>query len=45
MSKIRLTYFDTTGRGELTRILLAYGGIDYEDKRIKGEQWKDLKPS
>jgi glutathione S-transferase len=45
MSKITLTYFDGRGRGEIIRLLLAYGGADYEDKRIKREDWAALKPS
>ncbi len=43
--KIVLTYFDTTGRAELSRIIMAYGGIQYEDKRLTGEEWQKFKPS
>ncbi len=42
---IRLTYFDGTGRAELIRLVLAYGKLDYEDRRIGGEQWSRMKPS
>ncbi len=43
--KIVLTYFDSRGRAELARLIMAAGGIDYEDKRITGEEWEKLKPS
>ena len=34
MSNIKLTYFNGRGRGETARLILAYGGMDYEDRRI-----------
>eukprot|EP01091_Cochliopodium_minus_P005236 TRINITY_DN15199_c0_g1_i1.p1 TRINITY_DN15199_c0_g1~~TRINITY_DN15199_c0_g1_i1.p1 ORF type:complete len:220 (-),score=90.44 TRINITY_DN15199_c0_g1_i1:19-654(-) len=34
MSKIKLTYFDLTGRGEPSRLALAIGGVEFEDERI-----------
>ena len=30
--KLRLFYFDARGRGELTRLILAYGKLEYEVK-------------
>jgi glutathione S-transferase len=36
MSKLRLTYFASRGRAESSRIALAYGGIDFEDRRLPG---------
>lgn len=42
-SKARLTYFDGMGLGEPIRLLLAYGGVDYEDVRIKMEDWPKIK--
>ena len=45
MTKIKLTYFDGRGRGELSRLILAYGGQPWEDDRISFEQWPGLKPS
>ena len=45
MTKIKLTYFDGRGRGELSRLILAYGGQPWEDDRISFEQWPELKPS
>ena len=32
------------GRAEVSRLMLAHKGVDYEDCRITGEQWKELKP-
>merc|ERR1712184_224233 len=34
MPNVKLTYFNLRGRGEPCRIMLAYGGIKYEDERI-----------
>ena len=34
MPNIKLTYFDLRARAEPCRLLLAYGGIKYEDDRI-----------
>ena len=44
-NKIKLTYFDGKGRGELSRLILAYGGQPWEDDRITFENWPELKPS
>jgi len=43
-NKIKLTYFNLPGRGELSRLILAYGGRPWEDDRISFEQWPELKP-
>ena len=43
--KIKLTYFNGIGRGELSRLILAYAGVAYEDDRITFAQWPELKPS
>jgi len=46
MTKPKLTYFDTpTSRGEECRLALHIAGIDFEDVRIKREQWPALKPT
>ena len=34
MSNIKLTYFNGRGRGETARLILAFAGKDYEDRRI-----------
>ena len=44
MSQYKLTYFNGRGRAELIRLVLAQAGVQYEDHRIVGEDWKDLKP-
>ena len=44
-NKIKLTYFDGKARGELSRLILAYGGQPWEDDRISFENWPELKPS
>merc|ERR1712141_667749 len=48
--KIKLTYFDLRARGEPCRLLLAYGGVKYEDERIPppwdaSGAWQKLKPN
>lgn len=46
MSKPRLTYFDMpVSRGEECRLALHAGGVDFEDVRIKREDWPALKPT
>ena len=34
MPNIKLTYFNGKGRGETARLILAYGGMHYEDRRV-----------
>ena len=43
--KVKLLYFDTFGRAEIIRTILNYGGIEFEDKRFKVEEWPQTKPS
>jgi len=43
LSNLKLYYFGGRGRGELTRLLFAEGRIEYEDVRVKQDEWKDLK--
>ena len=48
--KVKLTYFNLRGRAEPTRLLLAYGGIEYEDCRlvpgfVDPKEWMVLKPN
>lgn len=45
MSKPKLTYFDAaTSRGEECRLALHVAGVEFEDVRIKREDWPALKP-
>jgi prostaglandin-H2 D-isomerase / glutathione transferase len=42
----RLTYFDFNGgRGEDCRLALHIAGVPFEDNRIPGKQWMELKPT
>ena len=43
MSGIKLIYFNSKGRAETTRLILAQAGVSYEDKRIEKEEWPALK--
>ncbi|CAB3234383.1 unnamed protein product [Arctia plantaginis] len=43
MSKYVFYYFTVRGLGEGPRILLAFGGQEFEDNRLTQEQWPDFK--
>merc|ERR1739842_214733 len=45
MSNIKLTYFNGRGRGETARLIPAYAGKEYEDRRVSFEDMPSLKPS
>lgn len=46
MSRPKLTYFDApVSRGEECRLALHIAGVDFEDNRLKREEWLALKPS
>jgi glutathione S-transferase len=46
LTKPRLTYFDAPmSRGEECRLALHIGGVDFEDRRLKREEWLALKPT
>lgn len=40
-----LYYFDLFGRGEPIRMALWKAGVKFEDKRVTGQAWADLKAS
>lgn len=41
----KLTYFDSTALAEPIRMLMKYGGIDFEDVCIELERWPEEKDS
>ncbi|KAG1662030.1 Hematopoietic prostaglandin D synthase [Nymphon striatum] len=45
MPKYTITYFDAKGRAELSRIILTYKGVDFEDVRLTQEEWAKVKPT
>jgi glutathione S-transferase len=46
MSKPKLTYFDAPmSRGEECRLAFRIAGVEFEDHRIKREEWATLKPT
>merc|ERR1712073_248498 len=45
MPTVKLTYFDLEGRGELIRLLLHAGNIDFEDFRFGFGEWAKHKPN
>ncbi|XP_014262361.1 glutathione S-transferase-like [Cimex lectularius] len=40
---VRLSYFNMTGLGEPIRLLLSYGNIKFEDRRVSKEDWPEMK--
>nr|CAH7731290.1 unnamed protein product [Callosobruchus chinensis] len=40
----KVTYFDLNAVGEPIRVLLSYGGLEFEDIRVKFKDWPALKP-
>lgn len=46
MTKPKLTYFDAPiSRGEECRLALFVAGVDFEDVRLKRDEWLAMKPS
>ncbi|CAM9191170.1 unnamed protein product [Scytosiphon promiscuus] len=45
MSPIKFSYFDLPAMGEPVRLALAQSGVEWEDNRIKSEDWPALKPT
>lgn len=43
MPSYKLTYFNIRGRAELTRLVFAATGTQYEDNRIEREKWPAMK--
>ena len=42
---VKLTYFDVDGLGEPIRFALTMAGVEFEDHRIAGADWQQLKPT
>ncbi|KAG1679750.1 Glutathione S-transferase 1 [Nymphon striatum] len=45
MPKYTITYFDAKGRAEISRLILAYKEVDFEDVRVAQEDWPKVKPT
>nr|QGZ00482.1 glutathione S-transferase sigma1 [Glyphodes pyloalis]QOL02382.1 glutathione S-transferase sigma 1 protein [Glyphodes pyloalis] len=45
MPKVVFSYFPVKALGESARLLLSYGGQDFEDNRVTPEKWPEYKPS
>ncbi len=45
MPKVKLNYFNVRGLGEVTRLMLAYGNVDFEDVRFGFDTWAEYKSS
>ena len=44
MPELKLDYFDFNGgRGEVTRLIMAIGGIEFEDNRVPVAEWPGIK--
>ena len=41
---IRLSYFPARGRAEISRLILAYAAVKYDDIRLTGEEFGKVKP-
>ncbi|XP_023950267.2 glutathione S-transferase 2 [Bicyclus anynana] len=44
MPKTTVYYFPLKALGEGIRLLLAYGGEEFEDRRVAKEEWPEMKP-
>ncbi|XP_077985459.1 hematopoietic prostaglandin D synthase-like [Glandiceps talaboti] len=43
MPKYQLTYFNVRGRAEITRLIFAAAGVEFDDVRFEQGQWKTEK--
>ena len=41
--KYTLTYFDTPGRAEVTRLMFVAAGVEFTDRRLSREEWAQQK--
>ena len=44
MPSYKLFYFNARGGAEFIRLIFAQAGVKYEDVRLDGQQWADMKP-
>ncbi|KAH3881108.1 hypothetical protein DPMN_005030 [Dreissena polymorpha] len=44
MATYKVSYFDGKGRGEIIRLVFSAAGKNFEDHRVKGEDWPKFKP-
>lgn len=42
---LKIVYFDIPGRAETSRLLLTYGKVPFEDKRLSYAEWPEVKPT
>merc|ERR1711963_952261 len=42
--EIRLTYFPARGRAEISRLILKHAGVKFDDIRLTGEDFAEVKP-
>ena len=45
MPAYKLIYFNGRGSAELARFIFAQTDVKYEDVRVEGEKWQELRPS
>jgi glutathione S-transferase len=43
--QLKLTYFDFSGRAEITRLVLHHGGIPFTDERVAFPKFAEIKPT
>ena len=41
---IKLTYFPSRGRAEISRLILTHAGVKFDDIRLTGEEFAQVKP-
>jgi len=42
-NKITLYYFNAMARAEISRLILHYNAVEFEDKRVSFQEWKEFK--
>ena len=44
MPSYKIVYFNARGAAEISRLVLAAAGAEYEDERVEREDWPSKKP-